>query len=54
MKEIDTSGTGVGLAISKGIVECHGGQLVLQEAGHKSKGSPTVFRILLPVSPLKK
>lgn len=39
------SGTGLGLFISKGIVESHGGQIVCTSAG---RGKGTTFRVTLP------
>ncbi|MCG8608430.1 ATP-binding protein, partial [bacterium] len=45
-----TSGTGIGLTLSKRIIENHDGKLLLHESLHSSGKSPSVttFRILLP------
>ncbi len=44
---VAASGTGIGLAISKGLVEAHGGRIILDSA----PGEETVFRFTLPLSP---
>ena len=41
----NTSGTGIGLPLSRNIIKKHGGELILLKYYH-----PTVFRILLPTS----
>jgi two-component system sensor histidine kinase KdpD len=44
---VAASGTGIGLAISKGLVEAHGGQILLDSA----PGEGAVFRFTLPLAP---
>lgn len=43
---ITANGTGIGLAISKGLVEAHGGQITLESA----PGEGTIFRFTLPLT----
>jgi len=42
-------GTGLGLAVSLGIIEAHGGKIDV-----KSKKGSTTFKITLPLHPLKR
>ncbi|MEP7335928.1 MAG: HAMP domain-containing sensor histidine kinase, partial [Actinomycetota bacterium] len=43
----DSGGTGLGLSVSLGIAESHGGSLVVDEA----PGGGALFRLQLPVAP---
>ncbi len=46
-KQIDTQGTGLGLYLSKNIIEMHGGKITVESSG-RNKGSK--FSVMLPLS----